>query len=173
MSRLRPSLFPFPPPAPFLPACLSSCVLACWFDSRSLRSFLFCFLSDSKRTKDGWVKLSEDQNGPSPSGSGKPWLAYRRIRIAERSRLTRTRGGRQVRPPSGFAAALAALADLAFSHGLPVLASRAARSRRDRPLPGGRARAKPDNVHTRIYLSRHIYIYIHTCVHLSIQPRPP
>ena len=165
MSHLRPSVFPFPPPAPFLPVCLSSCVLACWFDSRSLRSFLFRFLSDSKRTKDGSVKLSEDQNGPSPSGSGKPWLAYRRIRIAERSRLTRTRGGRQVRPPSGFAAALG------FSRGLPILPPRVARIRRDRPLPCLRARAKPDNVHTRIYLS--IHIYIHTCVLLSIQPRPP
>ena len=171
MSRLRPSLFQFPPPAP--PACvfvfLRACLLVC-LKASAIVSFLF--LSDSKRTKDGTVKLEEDQNGPSPSGSGKPWLAYRRIRIAERSRLTRTRGGRQAHPPSGFAAALVALG---FFHGLPILPPRAARIRRDRPLPGLRARAKPDNVHTRVYIYIYIYVYIYTYVraHLSIQPRPP
>ena len=164
MSHLRPSVFPFPPPAPFLPACLSSCVLACWFDSRSLRSFLFLFLSDSKRTKDGSVKLSEDQNGPSPSGSGKPWLAYRRIRIAERSRLTRTRGGRQARPPSGFAAALAALG---FFHGLPILplAWRASVAIGLSPA-FGRGRSLTTCTHVSIYL--YIYIYIYTYVRASI-----
>ena len=167
MSRLRPSLFPFPPPAP--PACvcvfLRDCLLVCLKVS-AIVSFLF--LSDSKRTNHSTVKLEEDQNGPSPSGSGKPWLAYRRIRIAERSRLTRTRGGRQVHPPSGFAAALAALG---FFDGLPILPPRVARSRRHRPLPWLRARAKPDNVHTRVYI--YIYIYTYVRAHLSIQHRPP
>ena len=54
------------------------------------------------------------------------------------------------------ALAAALVAALGPFHGLPILPPRVARFRRHRPLPCLRARAKPDNVHTRVY--------IHTCV---------
>ena len=61
----------------------------------------------------------------------------------------------------------AALAALGLFHGLPILPPRVARFRRHRPLPCLRARAKPDNVHTRIY------IYIYTCLRASIHTASP
>jgi len=46
-----------------LPACLSSCVLACWFVSGSLRSFLF----------SGFIGLQADQGWYGETGRGPKW----------------------------------------------------------------------------------------------------
>ena len=109
-------------------------------------------------------------------------MDHRRVAAANRGWLGAAYGSPNGAASQTFAMAVrqaladalaAALAALGLFHGLPILPPRVARIRRHRPLPCLRARAKPDNVHTRIYLSIHIYVYIHTCVHLSIQPRPP
>ena len=97
-------------------------------------------------------------------------MVHRRVAAANRGWLIAAYGSpngaaSQLRPGLVGIGALvdalaAALAALGLFHGLPILPPRAARIRRHRPLPCLRARAEPDNVHTRVY----IYIYIHTCV---------
>ena len=94
-------------------------------------------------------------------------MVHRRVAAANRGWLIAAYGSPNGAASQTFAMAVrqaladalaAALAALGLFHGLPILPPRVARIRRHRPLPCLRARAKPDNVNTRVY----VYIYLFT-----------
>ena len=149
-----------------LPACLSSCVLACWFVSGSLRSFIFSV----------FIGLQADQGWYGETGRGPKWsiAEWQRQTVAGLSphtdrltepphKLSRWPSGKPL--PTPWPPPLPPLAFFMACQFCP-LAWRASVAIGLCPAFG---RGRSLTTCTHVY----IYIYIHACVHLSIQPRPP